>query len=566
MLRPRSVALRATFAAAALGGLALALPSDSASWTQALVLVWNSNVIAALVLVAWMSVRALVGATQRRAISPGMPMLACATVGSLDGLLAHRLLIAQVGHPGRSKVRDSGGGKHWSTALLPCTAALWLTRSVVVVLLSIGAVVVIGVTGHLPGAGTANGTAVVMATVWLALVGTLWGLHVRRRVRDSPVTMLMRVVLARRGPHALVVAGAGEIALGLMVALMAAILTHTDGGPAPGVLEVLAIAVLARLFTIVPAPPFGLGLADGVLIFGLILIGVPTEVAMATTLAWRVTGLVVMAVGFLAARSHRPDVESAGQVAAAPTDSTLGRCVHRAGFALLAWLPRGLASAARRRLFDAMFALADDPWDYALMPYEQRKQAHLTAVIPSGADVIVEIGCADGHNIAEWSQLHPESKVIGIDISERAIATATRRIHNRANATVVRADAKSIAEVLDEYRGQVDVLVLSEVLYYLGTGPQVRQALMASRALLSPDATVVLVHGAYDAQRLHAPACAALGVILRAETLFADPERPYVVTVALGAVNGSSPRGQKRKMLIRKVEQCPAPANGPPRP
>ena len=552
MLQARSVALRVVFAAAALGGLAFALPPDAASWTRVFLLVWNSNVLAALALVALLSIWALVGAAQRRAISPRMPMRACATVGSVDALLAHRLLTAPGGQPGRSKGRDSRHGNHWSAELLPCTAAAWLTRAVVVVFLSIGAVVVIGVTGHLPRVGTANGMAAGMAAAWLALVGTLWGLHVRRRVRDSPVTMLTRALLARRGPHALAAAGVGEIALGLMVALMAVILTHTDGGSAPGVLEVLAIAVLARLFTFVPAPPLGLGLADGILVFGLVLIGVPMEVAIATTLAWRVTGLVVIAVGFLSARSHRPHVESAGQVAAAPTNSRFGRCVHRAGFALLALLPSRLASAARRRLFDAMFALADDPWDYALMPYEQRKQAHLTAAIPSGADVIVEMGCADGHNIAELSQLHPGSKVIGIDISERAIATATRRIHNQANATVVRADARSIADVLDEYRGQVNVLVLSEVLYYLGTGPQVRQALMASRALLSPDATVVLVHDSYDAQRLHAPACAALGVVRRADTLFDDPDRPYVVTVALGAVKGVSPRGQGTETTTRK--------------
>ncbi|MHB8185744.1 MAG: methyltransferase [Dermatophilaceae bacterium] len=533
VLLARPVALRVALAVAALGGLALLLPPRAAPWTQAVLLMWDSDMMAVVAVVVCASVWVLVGAAQRRAITPRLSLWACATVGSGDELLAHRSLIAPSGRSGRSAAWGSGDDTHWAAALTPSTAAAWLTKAVAVALLSIGAVIVLGASGHLPRAGTADTTAVLMAVAWLAAAGAVWALQVRRRVRDSPVTKATRAVIARRGPHALVVAVVGEIALGLAVAFVAAVLTHTAGSPAPGVAEVVAIALLARLFTFVPFPPIGLGLADGILVFGLTWVQVPMKVAIATALVWRVTGLAVITVGFLAARRLRPHVASAGEVTATPTDSRLGRFVHRAGFALLALLPGRLASVARRRLFDAMFGLADDPWDYALMPYEQRKQAQLAAAIPSGAGVIVEVGCADGHNVAALARLHPGSTVIGIDISERAIATAARRVHSHTNAMVVRSDARSVADALDEFRGQVNVLVLSEVLYYLGTSPQVQQALMPTRALLSPDATVVLVHGAYDAQRLHAPACTALGVVRVTDTVVDDPDRPYIVTVAL---------------------------------
>jgi len=533
MSRVRPISLRIAFAVAALSGLSLVLPLGGAPWTPALLLVWDSNVMAVVAVVGSVSVWVMVGAAQRRAITPGLPLLACATVGSVDALVEHRLLVAAGDRRGRSMVWDSGHDTHWAAALTPSAAAAWLTRTVVVLSLSIGSVAVIGATGHLPRAATAAGTAGLIATACLALTGTLWGLHTRRTLRDRSVTKLAMAVLARRGPHAFVVAGVGEVAMGLMVALIAVILTHTKGGTAPGVLEVLAIALIARLFTLVPAPPLGLGLADGILVLGLIMINVPMDVAMATTLAWRGTGLLVMTVGVLSARSWRPHVESASQTTASPTDSRLGRSVHRVGFAILALLPGWLASLARRRLFDTLFGLADDPWVYSLMPYEQRKQAQLTAAIPPCARVIVEVGCADGQNVAALARLFPASKVIGIDISERAIATATSRIRHQTNAMVARADAQSVAQVLDEFRGQVDVLVLSEVLYYLGTSHQVHQALTGASALLSPDATVVLIHGAYDAQRLHAPACAALGVVHKADTMLDDPDRPYVVTIAL---------------------------------
>ena len=532
MLRARPVALRIAFGLAALGGLWLVLPPGGAPWRLALLLVWESNVMAVVAVAASVSVWVVVGAAQRRAITPGLPLLACATVGSVDGLVAHRLLVAGGGQPGHSKMWNSRHDTHWAAEMVPTAAAAWLTRAMVVLLLSIGAVVVLGATGHLPRLDTFEGKALLIGTPGLALAGTLWGLHLGRQVRDLAVTKLTRAVLARRGPHALVVAGAGEVALGLMVALVAVILTHTDGGSAPGVLEVLAVAVLARLFTFVPAPPFGLGLADGVLVLGLILIGVPMEVAIATTLAWRGTGLLVITAGFLSARSRHRHVRSAGQVASSPTDSRLGRSVHRAGFAMLALLPGRLASVVGGRLFDSLFDLAEDPWDYALMPYEQRKQTQLIAAIPTGAGVIVEVGCADGQNVVALARLNPTSQVIGVDISERAIATAISRIQNQTNARVVKADARSVGQALDEFRERADVLILSEVLYYLGTKTQVHQGLAAARTLLSPDATVVLVHGAYDAQRLHATACAALGVVHVADTLIDDPDRPYVVTVA----------------------------------
>lgn len=525
---------------ATLDGLTSGLPSRTAPWTQAMLLVWDSGVMAAVVLVVCVSAWVLVGAAQRRAVTPGLPLMACATVGALDSLRAHRSLISPNGRRGRATTPDLRHDAQSDAALIPSAVALWITRTVVVVVLSMAAVGVLGGFGHLPQAGTASGTAVMMATAWFALAGAAWGLHLSRRLRGLPVMKATRAVLARRGPHALVVAVGSEIVLGLAVALVAVVLTHTAGGAAPGVLEVMAIAMFARLFTLAPYPPLGLGLADAVLIFGLTLVNVPLGVAIATTLVWRVAGLVSLAVGLVSARSLQPHVKSAGQVAATPTDSWLGRFVHRGAFALLALLPGGLASVARRRLFDAMFGMAEDPWDYGVMPYEHRKQAKLAAAIPSGAGVIVEVGCADGHNVAELARLHPGSRVIGIDVSERAVATATRRVHDLTNAMVVRSDARSAAQALQEFRGQVDVLVLSEVLYYLGTSPQVQQALTATRGLLSRDATVVLVHGACDAQRLHSPACAALGVVRVADTLVDDPDRPYNVTVAVVSSGASS--------------------------
>jgi len=61
-------------------------------------------------------------------------------------------------------------------------------------------------------------------------------------------------------------------------------------------------------------------------------------------------------------------------------------------------------------LFDAMFVLADDPWDYALMPYEQRKQARLAAVIPPGLGSLWKWVARTVTTLPRWHGYIPEAR------------------------------------------------------------------------------------------------------------------------------------------------------------
>ncbi len=367
---------------------------------------------------------------------------------------------------------------------------------------------------------------VVMAAAWAA------ALLVRSQLRASPLGASLHALLASRGPHVAVVAAAGEVALGLSTAAVISVLAHTVGAPAPSVHEVVAVTILARLVTMTPAPALGLGWADGVMIIGLTAIATPVAIAIAAAIAWRATQFAAVAAGWLLATKAKAPPPTVEPHVPAPTHSLLGQATHRTGFALLALLPRGKARWIRGRVFDAMFGMADDPWNYAQMPYEQRKQRRLLAAVPADARVILEIGCAAGHNLVALATQHPQCTVIGVDISARAVALARERVRSHSNVKVAVADFHLVDTILGEHAGYVDVLILSEVLYYVGTAGQLTPALRPVGRVLRPGACVVLVHGKSDAKRLHPAACRALGATAAVATLVDDPDRPFTITTA----------------------------------
>lgn len=521
----------AALGAGTLVTVSLLLTPQGTPWVSAWTVTRDSDVMAVVAVAASVLAWALVGTARRRAISPRMAWRTCAAVGSMDEVLARRSLGASP--PSASRATDPPGRVAPPTGGSTTSVAGWLTAAVVVLLLSMAAVGLLAVVGHFPVDGVATAPVALFVASLIAGAGVFGALLIRNQLREQSSLDGLRVVLVRRGPHSLVVAGAGEIALGLIPVIVAAVLTHTFGSAAPSIPEVVAVAMLARLVTLTPLPALGLGWADSVMLIGLAAVNVPIGAAIATTVVWRVTQFAAIALGWLTARRLRWPVTQSDVESPAPTDSRIGHLVHRGGFALLALLPDRWRLAIRRRIFDGMFSVADDPWDYEHMPYERRKQASLAASVPSDPRVILEVGCADGHNLAVLAHAHPRSLVIGTDVSGRAVARARDRVRQHANARVVVADFRDLAQALGDVSGQVDVLVLSEVLYYLGVAHQVDHALQPARALLHPAATVILVHGASDAMRLHDRACRALGATASDNTLIDDPDRPYMVTTAV---------------------------------
>lgn len=339
---------------------------------------------------------------------------------------------------------------------------------------------------------------------------------------SSPV----RTVLSRRGMHLLASAAFREATgVGAMVTPVL-VVAHTAGLSGTSVLEVGAVALATRLVIAAVPVAGGLGAADTTMVAGLAWMGVPVPVGLAAALIWRTGSLAAVLMASVVA--HR--TEPVTFVWDIPARDGIGRRLHRALFTIVGLLPASSRERARRWVFDTMFAMSPDPWGYQDVPYEQRKRQHLLEAVGPHSRVIVEVGCADGHNLLALAQAFPAATLVGTDVSTTAVRIAAEHTRALPNVRVVNAsDLRALAEALS---GPVDCIVLAEVLYYLGGQQAMNEALAPLRSLIAPDARVVMVHGCTDARTLHSRAAVALGMTVVAASEVADPERPFEIAVA----------------------------------
>ncbi|CCH88883.1 Methyltransferase type 12 [Modestobacter italicus] len=136
--------------------------------------------------------------------------------------------------------------------------------------------------------------------------------------------------------------------------------------------------------------------------------------------------------------------------------------------------------------FDAVYAAADDPWSMRSRWYERRKYALTTAVLPREryADGL-EVGCSVGELTARLAERC--DRLAGWDASAAAVARAADRVAAAAHVRIEQ------AVVPDRALPEVDLLVLSEVLYYLDE-PDLARFLAQARAAVRPGGTLLAVH------------------------------------------------------------------------
>jgi SAM-dependent methyltransferase len=432
--------------------------------------------------------------------------------------LAVMAMSVQVAAPGASLISCLTATSQVSHREL--TSIMRAIAAPVATVLAIGAGVLLLARDHVAGNTPA------LSVAWLALASAAASIAISRArtatARSSAFT--------RRIPHLCAATLVGEVLFAAAVTIAAWAMSHTAGVPISP-LEAFAAVILARALTFLPWLPAGAPVADVAMVLTLHAIGAPTEAAIATALLWRLA-LSLTAIGtWLAsraavARKPLPEPDHAG--------SRLGEYVHRSVFRALSALPSPISKVLRRLLFDAVFRLSDDPWDYDCEPYEQRKRMNLLRQLPADARVVLEVGCAEGHNLRAIARAIPEAHLIGIDISQRAVDVAIERaIQDDLSMEIICIDARHANDALAARDiGPVDLVVIAETLYYLGGPERVAAELHGLRGMLSSHATIVLLHPERDAQHLHAAALRALGAQSSATHRGDDPERPYLVEVA----------------------------------
>jgi trans-aconitate methyltransferase len=139
-----------------------------------------------------------------------------------------------------------------------------------------------------------------------------------------------------------------------------------------------------------------------------------------------------------------------------------------------------------RDYFDKLYKTAPDPWHFASSDYEQQKYAETIAALPARQfRTGLEVGCSIG--ILTTLLAARCDQLLAIDVAEAALAQA------RQNCTAPHVTFAN-RRVPEEWPlGRYDLIVLSEVLYYLVADDIMRVA-ACTRQSLQSEGVVLLVH------------------------------------------------------------------------
>jgi SAM-dependent methyltransferase len=139
--------------------------------------------------------------------------------------------------------------------------------------------------------------------------------------------------------------------------------------------------------------------------------------------------------------------------------------------------------------FDGKYAASADPWGFRSRWYERRKYAISVAMLPSARyGCAFELGCSIGELTA---MLAPRcDALLSCDVSAAAVAAAARRT---AAFPQVRVERRPVPASWPAGTGRFDLVVCSEMLYYLGDDDLGRTLDLATAAL-EPGGTLLAVH------------------------------------------------------------------------
>lgn len=141
--------------------------------------------------------------------------------------------------------------------------------------------------------------------------------------------------------------------------------------------------------------------------------------------------------------------------------------------------------------FEGKFRADIDPWNYAASPFEAwKRRVLLHACGPRVHARGLELACAIGETTRA---LAPRClRLLAVDSSPTALAEAARRTAACPNVTLRRAILPR-----DMPRGPFDLIVASEILYYLRPN-DLRRMISALHRSLAPGGRVVVLHHLKD--------------------------------------------------------------------
>jgi len=137
--------------------------------------------------------------------------------------------------------------------------------------------------------------------------------------------------------------------------------------------------------------------------------------------------------------------------------------------------------------FEGLYSADADPWGFSTSPYEQAKyDATVAALGAERSRRALEVGCAIGVLTARLAAVCDH--LLAVDVSDTALVAARSRCAALANV-----DLRRMALPAEEPDGRFDLIVLSEVVYYLDDADLARMGGFLQRKA-SPVGRVLLVH------------------------------------------------------------------------
>jgi SAM-dependent methyltransferase len=145
------------------------------------------------------------------------------------------------------------------------------------------------------------------------------------------------------------------------------------------------------------------------------------------------------------------------------------------------------------RYFEDLYAHDPDPWRFASSEYEQDKYADTLAALPAASaadgpafDSGFEVGCSIG---VFTQRLAARCRsLLAVDVAEDALAQARARCAGLDHVRFAR------LQIPQEWpAGKFDLILLSEVLYYLSP-PDLAAAARLAGTAIAPGGTILLVH------------------------------------------------------------------------
>ncbi|MFZ1431104.1 MAG: polysaccharide deacetylase family protein [Geminicoccaceae bacterium] len=139
-----------------------------------------------------------------------------------------------------------------------------------------------------------------------------------------------------------------------------------------------------------------------------------------------------------------------------------------------------------RARWESLFA-TPDPWSYSA-PYEQRKYEQTLELLPDApVGRALELACAEGHFTV---QLAPRvGQLLAADIAATALERAQERCRGFDHVSFQQLDMRR-----DPIPGRFDLIVCSEVLYYVGNRFDLARVARKFAAALEPGGHLLLTH------------------------------------------------------------------------